>query len=245
MSPAPAAFDARRLERLGIEPAWSRSLPVLLAGGERVRVHALDASPPDGREPPLTVVCVHGNPTWSVMWRSFHQRLGDRYRVLAVDQVSMGLSERTGPRAYAQRVDDLGRILDAFEVEGPVVVAAHDWGGPIALGWALEHQERVLGILLANTGVAMPPGGVPLPIRFARHELLRDLGCRRTSAFLRTTLATAHGRIGKEARSAYSRAVRVERRPAGDRGLRRRHPDDPCPSVVRAVGGRGRRGCPS
>ena len=183
MSPAPAAFDARRLERLGIEPAWSRSLPVLLADGERVRVHALDASPPGGLEPPLTVVCVHGNPTWSVMWRSFHQRLGDRYRVLAVDQVSMGLSERTGPRVYAQRVDDLGRILDAFGVDGPVVVAAHDWGGLIALGWAVEHQEQVLGILLANTGVAMPPGGVPLPIRFARHELLRDLGCRRTRPF--------------------------------------------------------------
>jgi len=205
VSPAPAAFDARRLERLGIEPAWSRILPVLLAEGERVQVHALDASPSDGREPPLTVVCVHGNPTWSLMWRSFHQRLGDRYRVLAVDQVSMGLSERTGPRVYAQRVDDLGRILEGFGVEGPVVVAAHDWGGPIALGWALEHQERVLGILLANTGVAMPPGGVPLPIRFARHEVLRDLACRQTSAFLRTTLATAHGRMGKEARSAYLR----------------------------------------
>jgi acyl-coenzyme A synthetase/AMP-(fatty) acid ligase/pimeloyl-ACP methyl ester carboxylesterase len=203
VSPAPAVLDARRLERLAISPAWSRSLPVLLAGGERVQVHALDASPSDGREPPLTVVCVHGNPTWSLMWRSFHQRLGDRYRVLAIDQVSMGLSERTGPRVYGQRVDDLGRILDAFGVDGPVVIAAHDWGGPIALGWAVEHHERVVGILLANTGVAMPAGGVPLPFRLARHELLRDLGCRRTSAFLRTTLATAHGRIGKEARSAY------------------------------------------
>ena len=117
---------------------------MLLADGERLRVHALDASPPDGSRPPLTVVCVHGNPTWSLMWRSFHRRLGDRYRVLAVDQVSMGLSERTGPRTFAQRVDDLGRILDAFAVEGPVVLAAHDWGGPIALGWALEHRERVL-----------------------------------------------------------------------------------------------------
>ena len=42
MSRAPAVLDARRLERLGIEPAWSRSLPVLLADGERVRVHGLD-----------------------------------------------------------------------------------------------------------------------------------------------------------------------------------------------------------
>ena len=92
MSPAPAAFDARRLERLGIEPAWSRTRSVLLADGVQVEVHALDASPVDGGEPPLTVVFVHGNPTWSLMWRTFHQRLGDRYRVIAVDQVSMGLS---------------------------------------------------------------------------------------------------------------------------------------------------------
>ena len=121
MSSAPAAFAAGRLERLGIEPDWSRSLDVTFGDGTPRRVHALDAAPGDGHPPPLTVVCVHGNPTWSLMWRSFHRRLGDRYRVLAVDQLSMGLSERTGPRVFAQRVDDLGRILDAFAVEGTVV----------------------------------------------------------------------------------------------------------------------------
>ena len=51
-----------------------------------------------------------------MLWRSFHRRLGDRYRVVAIDQVSMGFSERTGLRRYAQRVDDLGRILDALDV---------------------------------------------------------------------------------------------------------------------------------
>ena len=173
------------------------------ADGRPLRVHALDASPPAGRRPPLTVVCVHGNPTWSLLWRSFHRRLGDRYRVIAVDQVSMGLSERTGPRRFTRRVDDLGRILAAFGVDGPVVLAAHDWGGPIALGWAVQHQERVRGILLGNTGVALPPTGVPLPIRLASSRALRDVACRRTSLFVRATLATGHGRIGKSARSGY------------------------------------------
>jgi acyl-coenzyme A synthetase/AMP-(fatty) acid ligase/pimeloyl-ACP methyl ester carboxylesterase len=204
VSSAPAAFAAGRLERLGIEPVWSRYVDVPFARGP-LRVHALDASPRDGSRPLLTVVCVHGNPTWSLMWRSFHRRLGDRYRVLAVDQVSMGLSERADPRVFAERVDDLGRILDAFGVEGPVVLAAHDWGGPIALGWAVEHRDRVRGILLGNTGVALPASGVPLPIRLARHRALRDVVCRKTLLFLRVTLATARRRIGKDAKRAYLR----------------------------------------
>jgi acyl-coenzyme A synthetase/AMP-(fatty) acid ligase/pimeloyl-ACP methyl ester carboxylesterase len=148
-------------------------------------------------------VCVHGNPTWSLLWRSFHRRLGDRYRVLAVDQLSMGLSERTGPRTFAQRVDDLGRILDAFAVDGPVVLAAHDWGGPIALGWALGHRERVQGILLGNTGVAMPPTGVPLPIRLAGSRALRGLVCYRTSMFVRASLALPGRPIGKDVKRGY------------------------------------------
>ena len=203
MRSGPAAFAAGRLERLGIEPTWSRVVGVTVADGRELQVHALDAAPRDGREPPLTIVCVHGNPTWSLLWRSFHRRLGDRYRVLAVDQLSMGLSERTGPRTFAQRVDDLGRILDAFAVDGPVVLAAHDWGGPIALGWALEHRERVQGILLGNTGVAIPLTGVPLPIRLARSRALRSLGCRQTSLFVRATLASPGGPIGKDVRRAY------------------------------------------
>lgn len=203
MRSAPAVFDAGWFERLGIDPAWSRRVDVAVAGGGQVRAHGLDATPPAGVEPPLTVVCVHGNPTWSFMWRSFHRRLAARYRVVAIDQVSMGLSDRTSRRRFAQRVDDLGRSLDAFGVEGPVVLAAHDWGGPIALGWALEHQERVRGILLCNTGVAMLPTGVPLPIRLAGSRALRGLVCRQTPLFVRATLATGRGRIGRNARNGY------------------------------------------
>ncbi len=203
MRSVPAPLEAGLFERLGIDPAWSQRVRVTLADGAAVEIHALISDPPQGVVSPLTVVCVHGNPTWSILWRSFHRRLGDRYRVVAIDQVSMGLSERTGRRRYAQRVDDLGRILDAFGVDGPVVVAAHDWGGPIALGWAVEHQERVRGIILSNTGIAMPSTGVPLPIRLAGSRLLRDVGCRQTSAFVRGTLVTSHGRIARPIRAGY------------------------------------------
>jgi len=199
----PAPLEAGLFERLGIDPAWSRRAAVTLGDGSEVEVHALISDPPEGVRSRLTVVCVHGNPTWSILWRSFHRRLGNRYRVVAIDQVSMGLSERTGRRRFAQRVDDLGRILAAFGVDGPVVVAAHDWGGPIALGWALAHQARVRGIILSNTGIAMPSKGVPLPIRLAGSRVLRDLGCRQTSAFVRGTLVTGHGRIARPIRAGY------------------------------------------
>ena len=203
MRSVPAPLEAGLFERLGIDPAWSRRVAVTLGDGTEVDVHALDAGPAEGVRSQLTVVCVHGNPTWSMLWRSFHRRLGDRYRVVAIDQVSMGLSERTGPRRYAQRVDDLGRIIEALDVDGPVVLAAHDWGGPIALGWAVEHHAQVRGVILCNTGIAIPSTGVPLPIRLAGSRVLRDLGCRQTSAFVRATLLTGHGRISGLVRSGY------------------------------------------
>ena len=43
----------------------------------------------------------------------------------------------------ADRIEDLNRLTEALEITGPVVVVAHDWGGPIALGWALAHLDQL------------------------------------------------------------------------------------------------------
>ncbi|HEY4331023.1 MAG TPA: alpha/beta fold hydrolase, partial [Ilumatobacteraceae bacterium] len=115
--------------------------------------HVLERTP---LEPIGTIVCVHGNPTWSYHWRSFLAQLGDRYRVIAVDQLGMGYSSRTALRRYAQRVADLDDVLGALGVDGPVVLAAHDWGGAISLGWAVAYPERVQAMILCNTGIAVP-----------------------------------------------------------------------------------------
>ena len=66
--------------------------------------------------------------------------------MIAVDQLGMGWSERTeAPRTLAQRIDDLGTVTAALGLTGPVVLLAHDWGGPVALGWALAHATRWRG----------------------------------------------------------------------------------------------------
>ena len=95
-----------------------------------------------------TMLCVHGNPTWSYLWRRFLAEAPAGWRVVAVDQLGMGWSERTAARTLAQRVDDLGSLTDALGITGPVVTVAHDWGGPVSLGWALAHRAQLRGVVL-------------------------------------------------------------------------------------------------
>ena len=102
------------------------------------------------------MLCVHGNPTWSYLWRRFLAAgaaglAGGRRRPARHGLV--GAHRRRRGR-WPQRVDDLGRLTDApWTSTGPVVTVAHDWGGPISLGWALAHRDQARRVVLANTGV--------------------------------------------------------------------------------------------
>ena len=196
-----------QLRRWGVDPAWSRTLSVPETGSASGAVntwHVLDSGEPQRRTAAATVVCVHGNPTWSYLWRSFHHCLGDRYRVVALDQLGMGLSDRTDRRRFATRVDDLGDVIAALEIDGPVVLAAHDWGGPISLGWALRNRDRVAGAILCNTGVAVPAGRrAPALIRLAASGPITDLVGHRTRIFVDGTLALSGKRVSALAREGF------------------------------------------
>ncbi len=131
----------------GLDPAWSRLVSARDGDGVTRTWHVLDshASAPDAPVE-LTLLCVHGNPTWSYLWRRLVAAAPAGVRVVAVDQLDMGYSERTGTvRRLAQRIEDLGCIAAELGVTGPVVTVAHDWGGPISLGWALRHRDRAAG----------------------------------------------------------------------------------------------------
>ena len=141
----------------------------------------------------LTVLCVHGNPTSSFFFRRVLAAARPGIRVIAVDQLGMGWSQRTPRRRLADRIDDLDDLIRALDVRGPVVTAAHDWGGPISLGWALRHlsgQTPVVGVVLMNTAVHQPAGSsAPWLIRAARLPLVRWLVSQGTPGFIRGTLA--------------------------------------------------------
>ena len=172
----------------GLDPAWSRWVSVTDGRGAEHRWHVLDnhAEPRQG-----TMLCVHGNPTWSYLWRRFLAAAPPGWRVVAVDHLGMGWSERLSrPRRLADRIADLGDLTAALGLTGPVISVGHDWGGPISLGWALSHRDQLRGIVLANTSVHQnPTSAPPTLIRLARTPRLRDTLCVRTPLFVRAAAA--------------------------------------------------------
>ncbi|HEY0240457.1 MAG TPA: alpha/beta fold hydrolase, partial [Friedmanniella sp.] len=198
--------DAEPLDGLpGLDPAWSRFLTVEDAAGQPRRWHVLDTSAGSSVEPTEgTLLCVHGNPTWSYLWRRFLAEARPGWRVVAVDQLGMGWSTRQVPaRRLADRVDDLGRVTEALGVRGRVVVAAHDWGGLVSLGWALEHRDLVTGIVLTNTAVFQPlDQPFSALIRLARTPALRRLVCVTTPTFVRSAAGLSRPPLAAAVRRA-------------------------------------------
>ena len=139
-------------------PAWlARQLPfergTLELDGRALAF--LDHGPRDGRP----VLLMHGNPTWSYLWRRVVRALeGSGLRLIAPDLAGFGLSDkprRASAHRLAGHIEDVSRVLDALDLEG-VVVAGQDWGGPIATGVAAQLGDRLHGLVLGNTAVLRP-----------------------------------------------------------------------------------------
>jgi olefin beta-lactone synthetase len=151
--------------------------------------HLIDRPGTDADAP--VVVCLHGNPTWSFLWSRLVRELDPRYRLIAPDHLQMGYSKAADPtqlRPFAQRVEDLTALLDALNVTTPIWLVGQDWGGAIAMGWAVAHPDRVAGMVLSNTGIAIPAGRrAPWLIRVAASRVIGDVCTRRTGIFVAGT----------------------------------------------------------
>ncbi|OIH83846.1 hydrolase [Arthrobacter sp. UCD-GKA] len=197
---------ARRYSRRVQVPSTS----VVDAPGTNHQWHLLDNDSElkdQGIDPVGTLLCVHGNPTWSYLWRDLLNHVSAHelpWRVVAVDQLDMGFSARTGVfRRLADRVNDLGDLTTTLGIRGPVTTVGHDWGGLISLGWALAHQQQLANVVLTNT--AVHPAGFELPaaLRLASHPAVHGWGTKTTDAFLRTTHSLAHPALKPEVRKAF------------------------------------------
>ena len=98
------------------------------------------------------VVLVHGYPANHRCWRHQIPVLAQSHRVIAVDLLGWGSSERPRSLAfdYDTEVARLGRVLDALELE-QVNLVGHDYGGFLSLGFARRHPHRVRRLAILNS----------------------------------------------------------------------------------------------
>jgi pimeloyl-ACP methyl ester carboxylesterase len=146
------------------------------------------------------VLLVHGNPTWGFYFRSLIEALpAAGLRAVAPDHIGMGRSDKPAADAYPhtlrRRVSDLGAFIDAMNFEQPISIVAHDWGGAIALAWAVDHVDRVDKLVLFNTGAFPLPADKSMPwsLSAARLPVLGDFAVRRLNAFSRGALVMGSG----------------------------------------------------
>jgi haloalkane dehalogenase len=109
-------------------------------------VHYVD----EGSGPPLLLL--HGNPTWSFLYRDVVKGLRDRYRCIAVDYPGFGLSSAAPGYGYtpAEHAGVLEQFVLRLDLTG-VTMMVQDWGGPIGFAVATRHPERFAAFVIGNT----------------------------------------------------------------------------------------------
>jgi haloalkane dehalogenase len=128
-----------------------------------LRMHYLDEG--DG-EP---VVLLHGEPTWSYLYRKMIPRLAGVARVVAPDYFGFGRSDKPVERdwyTYDRHYATVERFVEELDLRGATVIV-HDWGGPVGFRLAVEHPDRFERLVVLNTGIysGRPPGEAWLRFR--------------------------------------------------------------------------------
>jgi haloalkane dehalogenase len=102
------------------------------------------------------VVFVHGEPTWSFLWRKVIPPVLDAgYRCIAPDHAGFGRSDKPtdlGWYSYDRHSELFAQLLEELDLRGATVVV-HDWGGPIGLRAAVDHPDRVSRMVIMDTGL--------------------------------------------------------------------------------------------
>ena len=118
-------------------------------------VHYID----EGSGPPLLLL--HGNPTYSFLYREIVAGLRDRYRCIAVDYPGFGLS--TPAPGYGFTPTEHAGVVESLVVRlelRDVTLMVQDWGGPIGFAVATRHPDRFAAFVIGNTW-AWPKADVP------------------------------------------------------------------------------------
>lgn len=171
---AVSAVEARRAEASAARNAAPEARLVPVKGGN-LNVVVLE---PRGRPSGRTLVLLHGaSGNLKDLQVSIGERLAARHRVILIDRPGHGRSDRLGGRAMsspARQADAVVQALDALGV-GRVVVVGHSWSGSLATNLALDHADRVSGLVTISGATHPWPGGVAWYNPVAATPLVGDI----------------------------------------------------------------------
>jgi haloalkane dehalogenase len=114
-----------------------------------LRMHYLDEGDGD------PVLLLHGEPTWSFLYRKMIPPLARVARCVAPDYFGFGRSDKPTSRewySYDRHVESIARLVRELDLKD-VTLVVQDWGGPIGFRVAVENSERIARIVVMNTGI--------------------------------------------------------------------------------------------
>ena len=111
------------------------------------RMHYVDEGPRDAD----VVLCLHGEPTWSYLFRHLIPMLSPTHRVVVPDHMGFGKSATPQDRSYwlHDHIDNLERFVLALDLRN-ITLVMHDFGGPVGMGLAARHPDRISRLISAN-----------------------------------------------------------------------------------------------
>ncbi len=122
-----------------------------------VKLHYVD----EGEGDPI--VMLHGNPTWGYLYRNFIPALSQTNRCVVPDHMGFGKSDKPLDKPYtlARHIENFTALMDELDLSD-ITLVMQDWGGPIGLGFGVEHAGRIKRLVILNTWAFRIPEGSQL-----------------------------------------------------------------------------------
>jgi haloalkane dehalogenase len=122
-----------------------------------MRVHYVDEGSGE------VVLCLHGEPSWSYLYRKMIPVLAEKHRVVAMDFIGFGRSDKYAERedyTYHMHRDTLVNFIEELDLEG-ITAVVQDWGGLLGLRVATLMPERFARLVIMNTGLPIAGSKIP------------------------------------------------------------------------------------
>ncbi len=142
------------------------------------------------------IVMLHGDPTWGYLYRAFISALSRHHHCIVPDHMGMGKSgvpEKPYPYRLQHHIANLEALLLHLDLHN-ITLVVHDWGGPVGLGSAIRHPQRIKRLVLLNTWAFAPWPGGPFPrlLEIIRSERGENFVLKRNGYVEPALMGTTH-----------------------------------------------------